>query len=251
MKRLGKNGKAKPDRFRKARNLESIRIRSALSGWCSSSGRKKLSRGASLRGQGTPADPARLRSERARNSSEFYTLQAVRITGVLACGFASFADFRIAVRQKVAPSLPENLYFTLLFLVPAQEFVPLDRGNHADRSFFPLFGALDAPEAAYTDRSRQCDFIRKSQQNLHRRTFLHVFGKEKVDAAGTHVPRFGAGFTNRRSRGPTHSERQPHGKTLSGAAFGAGQDRPPRRSTSVSWTGPGNNRTAGTKLIQL
>ncbi len=112
MKRLGKNGKAKPDRFRKARNLESIRIRSALSGWCSSSGRKKLSRGASLRGQGTPADPARLRSERARNSSEFSTLQAVRISGVLACGFASFADFRIAVRQEVAPSLPENLYFT-------------------------------------------------------------------------------------------------------------------------------------------
>ena len=32
--------------------------------------RKKLSRGASLRGQGAPAYPARLRSERARNSSE-------------------------------------------------------------------------------------------------------------------------------------------------------------------------------------
>jgi len=31
---------------------------------------KKLSRGASLRGQGTPADPARLRSERARSSSK-------------------------------------------------------------------------------------------------------------------------------------------------------------------------------------
>jgi hypothetical protein len=29
---------------------------------------KKLGRGASLRGQGTPADPARLRSVRARNS---------------------------------------------------------------------------------------------------------------------------------------------------------------------------------------
>lgn len=32
-----------------------------------SDGQKKLSRGASLRGQGTPADPARLRSVRARN----------------------------------------------------------------------------------------------------------------------------------------------------------------------------------------
>ena len=43
---------------------------------------KKLSRGASLRGQGTPADPARLRSERARNLSKTLTLQAVRISGV-------------------------------------------------------------------------------------------------------------------------------------------------------------------------
>src|SRR6266446_3019729 len=70
MTRLGKNGKAKSDRFRKAWNPESIRIRSAPSGWRSSSDRKKLSRGASLRGQGTPADPARLRSERARNLSK-------------------------------------------------------------------------------------------------------------------------------------------------------------------------------------
>src|SRR6266851_2862733 len=82
MTRLGKNGKAKPDRFRKARNAESIRIRSARSGRRSSSDRKKLSRGASLRGQGTPADPARLRSERARNLSKTLTLQAVRISGV-------------------------------------------------------------------------------------------------------------------------------------------------------------------------
>src|SRR5713226_8123862 len=250
MTRLGKNGKAKPDRFRKAWNPGSIRIRSAHSGRRSSSARKKLSRGASLRGQGTPADPARLRSERARNLSKTLTLQAARISGVFGLRISRrLRTFESPCARKLR--LPFPKIFTLFFLVPAEEFVPLDRGNHADRSFFPLFGALHAPKAAYPDRSRQCDFIRKSQQNLHRRTFLHVLGKEKVDAAGTHVPRFGAGFTNRRSRGPTHSERQPHGKTLGGAAFGAGQDRPPRRSTSVSGTGLGNNRTPGTKSIQF
>src|SRR5215469_1397721 len=38
-------------------------------------GQKKLSRGASLRGQGTPADPARLRSVRARNPEKFFKPQ--------------------------------------------------------------------------------------------------------------------------------------------------------------------------------
>src|SRR6266567_3411526 len=224
MTRLGKNGEAKPDRFRKAWNPGSIRIRSARSGRRSSSASKKLIKSLCIAGR------ENLWSFGLRTSRRLRT-------------------FESPCARKLR--LPFLKIFTLLFVVPAEEFVPLDGGNHADRSFFPLFGALHAPEAAYPDRSRQCDLIRKSQQNLHRRTFLHVLGKEKVDPAGTHVPRFGAGFTNRRSRGPTHSERQPHGKTLGGAAFGAGQDRPPRRSTSVSGTGLGNNRSAGTKLIQF
>jgi hypothetical protein len=39
---------------------------------------KKLSRGASLRGQGAPAYPARLRSERARNSRTFQSLARIQ-----------------------------------------------------------------------------------------------------------------------------------------------------------------------------
>ncbi len=153
MTRLGKNGEAKPDRFRKAWNPGSIRIRSAHSGRRSSSARKKLSRGASLRGQGTPADPARLRSERARNLSKLFTLQAVRISGVF--------GLRISRRLRTFESpcarrlrLPFPIILTLLFLVPAQEFVPLDGGNHADRSFFPLFGALHAPDWKGKSRRR-------------------------------------------------------------------------------------------------
>src|SRR6266568_4270015 len=112
MKRLGRNGKAKPERFRKAWNPGSIRIRSARSGRRSSSARKKLSRGASLRGQGTPADPARLRSERARNLSKtLYIAGRENLWSFWPADFAPFADFRIAVRQEVASSLPENLYF--------------------------------------------------------------------------------------------------------------------------------------------
>src|SRR5713226_6451749 len=112
MTRLGKNGKAKPDRFRKAWNPGSIRIPSARSGRRSSSGRKKLSRGASLRGQGTPADPARLRSERARNSSKtLYIAGRENLGSFWPADLPSFADFRIAVRQEVAASLPENLLY--------------------------------------------------------------------------------------------------------------------------------------------
>src|SRR3989442_1482566 len=179
MTRLGKNGKAKSDPFRKAWNPGSIRIRSARSGRRSSSGRKKLSRGASLRGQGTPADPARLRSERARNLSKTLTLQAVRISGVLACGFRAVCG--LSNRRAPGGCGFSSRKSTLLFLVPAQEFVPLDRGNHADRSFVPLFGALHAPKAAYPDRSRQCDFIRKSTRlnSSHVRISYAVFCLKK------------------------------------------------------------------------
>ncbi len=41
--------------------------------------RENLSRGASLRGQGTPADPARLRSVRARNSANLFASQANKV----------------------------------------------------------------------------------------------------------------------------------------------------------------------------
>src|SRR5216684_3824995 len=114
MTRLGKNGKAKSDRFCKAWNPESIRIRSAPSGQRSSSGRKKLSRGASLRGQGTPADPARLRSERARNLSKTLYIAGLRISGVLACGFRAVCGLsnRGASGSCGFPSRKYLLYFS-------------------------------------------------------------------------------------------------------------------------------------------
>src|SRR2546425_3701039 len=65
----------------------------------SSSARKKLSRGASLRGQGTPADPARLRSERARNSSKTKTAAGWRKS--------LKAGLRIFCRRKISAALRE------------------------------------------------------------------------------------------------------------------------------------------------
>src|SRR2546426_12789995 len=74
----------------------------------SSSARKKLSRGASLRGQGTPADPARLRSERARNSSKtLYIAGRENLGSFWPADLPSFADFRIAVPQEVAAPFPK------------------------------------------------------------------------------------------------------------------------------------------------
>jgi hypothetical protein len=97
--------------------------------------KRKSEPGASLRGQGTPAYPARLRSERARNSSEENS----------------------------------SLHFAnLLFFVAAQEFIALDGGNYADGAFIARLGALDAAEAAYADGSCQGDLVRQGQKNFNR-----------------------------------------------------------------------------------
>ncbi len=63
---------------------------------------KKLSRGASLRGQGTPADPARLRSVRARNSANLFAPQANKSGENLACGFLLLQIYRAAARGVAA-----------------------------------------------------------------------------------------------------------------------------------------------------
>src|SRR2546429_668483 len=57
-------------------------------------GQKKLSRGASLRGQGTPADPARLRSVRARNPENFLSRSQMQSRQM------DSADFRLTDRAQ-------------------------------------------------------------------------------------------------------------------------------------------------------
>src|SRR2546425_7601354 len=116
---------------------------------------------------------------------------------------------------------------SLLFFLAAKEFVTLDSGNHADGAFFARLGALHAAEAADAYRSGQSNLVGQGQKNLNRRAFPHVLGKKEVDTAGADVPRLGAGFTNRGSRGPTDGKRQPHGKALGSAAFGTSQSSPP------------------------
>src|SRR5438445_4868942 len=91
---------------------------------------------ASLRGQGTPAYPARLRSERARNSSKYFLPQVqetaqecflpqgrrsfknsccrkvAKALQVQPCGFFAAATDRATVNQEAETSLPEVLYFS-------------------------------------------------------------------------------------------------------------------------------------------
>jgi hypothetical protein len=98
--------------------------------------KEKKEPGASLRGQGTPAYPARLRSERARNSPETnlqnparnltktnrfqilqnnrqktFVPQVAEFSESLACGLVSAAEFLAALRREVGSSL---LHKTLL-----------------------------------------------------------------------------------------------------------------------------------------
>src|SRR5215469_1253950 len=113
--------------------------------------------------------------------------------------------------------------WSLAFFPVAQELVAFDRRYHSNATFFAVFGALNAAQAAYAHRSGKGDLVWKRQKDLHRRTFLHVFSQEKIDPAGADVPRFGCGFSNSCPCGPTNNERQPHGKTLSSSAFRAGQ----------------------------
>src|SRR6266566_3192099 len=135
MTRLGKNGEAKPDRFRKAWNPGSIRIRSARSGRRSSSAIKKLSRGASLRGQGTPADPARLRSVRARNPGNLFAAGWRKIQG------RNPAGFRLTGYARRAGGVADFARSKNLFVfVAAEKLVPLDRGNYADGAFVAWLG---------------------------------------------------------------------------------------------------------------
>ena len=133
----------------------------------------------------------------------------------------------------------------------AEKFVPFDRGDNADGAFVARLGPLNAAEAAHANGPSQGDFVWQGQKNFDGRAFPDVFGKKEVDTARTDVAGFGAGLANRGARSPTDGERQPHLEALSCAAFGTGQGMPPDRSQSVSGSGPGNNRTAGTKSIQF
>jgi len=139
----------------------------------------------------------------------------------------------------------------LRFFVAAQEFVPLDRGNDANRAFVAGLGPLHAAKATHAHRASESDLVGQSQKDFDGRAFPDVFRKKEVDAARADVAGFGAGLSNRGARSPTDGERKPHLEALRSAAFGTGQGIPPERRESVSGSGPGNNRTAGTKSIQF
>src|SRR5438034_7702466 len=118
----------------------------------------------------------------------------------------------------------------LLFVfVAAKEFVALDGRNHADGAFITRFGALHAAKAADPYRSSHGNFVGKRQKNLDGRAFLDILGKKKVDAARADVPGLSAGLANGGTGCPANGQGQPHGKTLSGAAFGTRQGSPPDR----------------------
>jgi hypothetical protein len=131
-----------------------------------------VSRGASLRGQGTPAYPARLRSERARNSlgtdraagpqkflnfalrfcfrrTRNFMRRCVRKRGLL------LPTKILAKKTYATTTFPTKIFAarTLLVLFAAQELVALDGGNNSHRALFPRLGALHAAEAAHADRS--------------------------------------------------------------------------------------------------
>lgn len=91
---------------------------------------KYFSRGAPLRGRGTPAIPARLRSERARNS---------------------YRNPRISARGE------------LNFFAAPQELVAFDRGHNADGAFIPRFGTLNASETANANGASQGNFVGQSE----------------------------------------------------------------------------------------
>src|SRR5438445_7906729 len=137
-------------------------------------GSSKLSRGASLRGQGTPADPARLRSVRARNSANLFAPQANESKENLACGFLLLQTYRSAADRG---SCGER---KLALLLAAEKLVPLNGGDHAYRAFFARLGALHAPEAAYAHGASQGNFVRQGQQNFNGRAFFDIFGAEEI-----------------------------------------------------------------------
>jgi hypothetical protein len=80
---------------------------------------KKSSRSAPLRGRGTPANLARLRSERARNSFD-----------------AQMRRMQDAIRTRPLLLLP--------VVVATQEFVAFDRSDDADGALVARFGPLHA-----------------------------------------------------------------------------------------------------------
>src|SRR3974390_2702023 len=107
----------------------------------------------------------------------------------------------------------------LLLFASAQELVPFDRRHHSNRAFFALFGALHTAQETHFHRAGQCNFVRKRQQNLDGRSFLHVLRQEEVTPTRADVAGFGTGFANCCPGSPTHGKRQPHGKPLGRAAL--------------------------------
>jgi hypothetical protein len=206
-------------------------------------GQENLSRGASLRGQGTPADPARLRSVRAETREN---LDAAGRAGVQSMDAADFCLLpRIVLKGNggVASPVAENLFL----LIAAQELVAFDSGDDTNGALIARLRALYAAEAANTHRSGEGNFIRQGQQNLHGGAFLDVFGQEKVHTPGADIAGFRTGFSNGCTCGPADRERQPHGKPLRRAAFGSRQDALPPDGQSVAGVQLANNRTGGTK----
>src|SRR5208337_4497118 len=106
----------------------------------------------------------------------------------------------------------------LLVFFAAQKFVALYRCHHTHRAFILGFGPLNATEATDAYWSGQCDFVGQGEKNLDGRAFLYIFGKKEVNPARTDIARLRTGLSNRRSRGPSHGEWQPHAKALGGAA---------------------------------
>src|ERR1700731_5265271 len=160
---------------------------------------KKSAGVASLRGQGTPAYPARPRSERARNFSRIFPAAGPRSRSRMlpAARAKLFKNSRCrrevkALRVQPAEFLPPKKLGGcepgsggdlasrnfLLFFVATKEFVALNGGNHADGAFFARLGALHAAEAADAYGSGQSDLVGKGQKNLHGRAFPDILGKE-------------------------------------------------------------------------
>jgi hypothetical protein len=107
----------------------------------------------------------------------------------------------------------------VFFFVATEKFVAFDGGDHSDGALIPRFGALDTTQAADFYRSGEGNLVRESEQDLYSGPFLHILGKKEVNPARTDIPGFRAGLSNRRARGPSYGERQPHAKALGGAAF--------------------------------
>src|SRR6202040_3261299 len=121
----------------------------------------------------------------------------------------------------------------LVVFAATKEFVALNRCHHPDASFIARLGPLHAAQTAHAHRPGQGDLVRQRQQDLHRRPLFDVLRQEEIDSAGAYIAGFRVGFPNGCARGPSHGNRQSHGKTLGSAAFRPCQGEPPSSKDRV------------------